>query len=192
MFTTKIDQKEIKVTFQNQKAAHRGQLTRPEVRPIKKPILGEYFANEIVRVPVYAVCYCFFNGVCVGVAFCSYSDEKRYSKETGRCLALKNAFKESVLLRTGKKDHLVAEERAQVWEDYFFMKKGTMNPMLIERGIQRIARRHFQEGLPTNEPVPFPSEKDLNHTSIPWRLGGHSAMNDETIAHLNHEDQNDY
>lgn len=187
MFKTHIDGKEVKVEFQHQRAAYRGQLTRPEVRKVKKK-------TTVVRVPVYANCFCFFGELCVGLSFCSYSDEKRYSKGIGRQVALKNALK-SVLKRSGRKDHDVAEERAQVWEDYFRARKvmGTsIHPLVVERTIRRMqeARLRSEFTMLTEIPAPMPTDSDAPSTSIPWRLGGHSMMSDEAIAHLNEEDAN--
>lgn len=179
MFKTMINGKEVKITFQHQRATYKGQLTRPDRMATREMVT--------IRKAVYAQCFCFFNSLCMGVAFCSYSDEKRYSKETGRQIALKDALK-NTLRRSGKADSSVAAKRAQIWEDYFRTKiKKYVNPLLIERGIRRqTAALGRLNGMLTDIPTPMPLDRD--ETSIPWRLGGHSAMNGEVIGHLNELD----
>ena len=176
MFQTTIDSKPVKVEFQHQRAAWYGQLTRPEA-----------YKDRIARVPVYATCFCFFNELCVGVAFCSYSDQRHYSKEIGRQVALKNAL-HTALKRSGKTDRSVASERAQVWEDYFraSTRKQKCNPLVIERGIRQWRELGTLEVKPLSGAVPMPTDTDTPPPPLPWKLGG--QMPNDVIAHLNEDD----
>jgi len=186
MFTTKIDGKEIKVTFQHQITTASAPLTRPEMKRVhKRDYMGivQHFDWETIRVPIYANCFCFFDDMVVGVAWCSLSDRKRYSKEIGRQLSLRSALK-STLKRSGRKDDIVAEERAGVWDSYFRSSttRAKTNPLVIGRALHRMAN---EVGTLTDIPTPMPSEKDMNHSGIPWKLG---HMPDEVRGHLNQQD----
>lgn len=176
MFKTMIGEKEVKVTFSHQKAAHVGQLTRPEIKRVKL-LRGLAHTNIVVRVSVFAVTHCFFDEECVGVAFCSYSDQHRWSKETGRVVALKNALV-TKLKRTGKNDTEVAAQRRRVWYDYYSTKGRLQFEAELIESLKRIRDKWMEQ----QEPLPLDAE------SVPWELGGQrSAMDDEVQAFLNDE-----
>jgi len=200
MFKTKIDGKEIKVTFDHQRAAYEGQLTRPESR------WGKKNGFHTVRTPVYAITFCFFGDTCVGMGWCSYEDN--FSKEIGRRVALRNALA-CTLKRSGRTDHDVASERAQVWEDYFRAgsRKNRTNPLVIGRALHRLAQdglvsgyyikptwRTDSEAAPseigmlTDIPVPMPRDADFHDPQLPWELGG-QGMPDHIINHLNEREE---
>jgi hypothetical protein len=166
MFKTMIEGKEVKVTFQHQRAAHVGQLTRP----------GRLTKDwDLTRVAVYGVSFCFFDDRCVGIAYCSYSDRDRYSKETGRVVSLKNALG-GVLERSGKNDIEGKEGRARVWLDYYATKQRQRSEGALIDAIKRIANKEKQEPA-------------LRANVVPWELGGQrSAMDDETQTFLNNEE----
>lgn len=121
-----------------------------------------------LRIPVFAVTFCFFGEICVGVAYCSYADEKRYSREIGRRTALKNAMK-NALKRNGKEDHIVAKERKEVWEDYVKaratnrinqLKHDYRKRTKLVEGARKEGLKFLKDGLPTEDPSPMPSDED--------------------------------
>lgn len=185
MFTTKIDNNLIGVVFQHQRAAHVGQLTRPEIWTTREGKI------DTKRVAVQAVTYVFFNDTCTGVAFCSYADQ--FNREVGRRIALKNALN-TVLKRSGKNDRIVAEERAQVWEDYFRAStmKQRCNPLVMGRSLHRMANDPRPGHLVTfgeggNGFTNAPPLSDHDAPRLPWALS--QPMTGEVIEHLNNQDQ---
>jgi len=210
MFKTTIDGKEVKVVFSHQRAMYEGQLTRPDIRWKEGHI-------QTVRIPVYAITFCFFGDTCVGMGWCSYADQSRYSKEVGRQAALRNALA-CTLKRAGKKDRDVARERGQVWEDYFRAgsRRNKTNPLVIGRAIHRLAkaglvtpgyivpvwRNEFappdsihwkvpepsETGMLTDPLVPLPRDSDAPDPQLPWELGG-QGMPDHIIHHLNEREE---
>jgi len=177
MFKTTIDGKTIEVTFQHQRAAHRGQLTRPKQAYVTRITegLGERITRvtvtEEIREPVYAVTFCFFDGLSVGVAWCSYGDKKRYSGAIGRRIALRRAL-HSALRRNGRGDEVVTLERRRVWIDYFLAEFRTIPSYIVE------------EGLPTEADPPPPSDSDEALHSIQRQ-----HIHIEVINHLNEEER---
>lgn len=198
MFKTIINGEQVEVMFDHQRAAYKGQLSRPALRAKKifQAHNGPKEIEENIRVAVYAVTFCFINRLTRGVAYCSYADTKRYSKDTGRKMALRHALA-TVIPRKGKKDIKGAHARLVVWEDYFVHRgrqqvlgfTGNLRGILdgtcwwLRHTEGKITYEFKEDGLLTEVNPPTPTDKD-ELFQVPFKY----SMPDEVINHLNQGD----